>query len=232
MPEQQSSPSSTRTKRFFVRDNSLTIMAMGIFVVFLVGQSLVGHATYNADQREHGDPTVGYVSYLGTGHFGETVFENWESEFLQMGAYVLLTVWLRQRGSPESKSLTDPEAVDEAPEGHARDPGVPGPVRRGGLALWLYRNSLSTAFLVLFVLSWLAHGVTGAAEFNEEQLAHGQGQVSVVGYMSGAQFWNESLQNWQSEFLAVGSLVILSVYLRQQGSPESKPVHATNDEQG
>ena len=213
-----------------MRDNSLTIMAMGIFVVFLVGQSLVGHATYNADQREHGDPTVGYVSYLGTGHFGETVFENWESEFLQMGAYILLTVWLRQRGSPESKSVTGPEDVDEAPEGHASDPGAPWPVRRGGIPLWLYRNSLSSAFMALFALSWLAHGFTGANEFNEEQVAHGDRPVSVVTYMTGPRFWNESLQNWQSEFLAVGTLVLLSVYLRQQGSPESKPVHAPHHE--
>jgi hypothetical protein len=211
--------------RRFMRDHSLSTVLLGFFLVILLAESMAGHRTYNADQRDHGDPEVGYAEYLSTGQFGETVFENWESEFLQMGVYVLFTVWLRERGSPESKGSGE-EDVDEPPEGRAHDPSAPWPVRRGGLALAIYKNSLSLAFLLLFLLSLLAHAVTGARAYSSEQEAHGGEPVTATAYVRTSQFWNESLQNWQSEFLAVGALVVLSVYLRQQGSPESKPVAA------
>jgi hypothetical protein len=211
--------------RRFARDHALSTVLLGFFLVLLLAESVAGHRSYNADQRDHGEPVVGYAEYVTTGHFGETVFENWESEFLQMGVYVLFTVWLRERGSPESKG-TGEEDVDEPPEGHAGDPAAPWPVRRGGLALKLYKNSLSLAFLLLFLLSWLGHAVTGAHEYSSEQESHGGEPVTTAAYVRTSQFWNESLQNWQSEFLAVGALVVLSVYLRQQGSPESKPVAA------
>jgi hypothetical protein len=211
--------------RRFVGDHSLSLVLLSFFLVFLAAESVAGHRTFNADQRDHGEATIGYSDYLTTGHFGETVFENWESEFLQMGVYVLFTVWLRERGSPESKG-SGQQDVDEPPEHHVADPSAPWPVRRGGLALALYRNSLSLAFLLLFLLSWFAHAVTGAHEYSSEQEAHGGEPVTTATYVTTSQFWNESLQNWQSEFLAVGALVVLSVYLRQQGSPESKPVAA------
>jgi hypothetical protein len=202
------------------------------FVVFLVSQSLAGMHTYNEEQRDHGEPTVSYGHYLHTAHFGEATFENWESEFLQMGSYVLLTVWLRQRGSSESKKLEGDEAVDEDPARHRNDPDAPWPVRRGGLALAIYRNSLSIAFFVLFGLSLWLHAVTGAHAYSSDQLAHGGEAVDTLQYVTRSQFWFESMQNWQSEFLAVASIVVLSIVLRQQGSSESKPVHAPNAETG
>ena len=219
--------------RRFVRDNSLSLVAFGLFfVTFIVGQSLAGQHVYNSEQTEHRDPPVSYVEYLATPHFGEATFENWESEFLQMGVYVLLTVWLRQRGSAESKKMEGDEAVDEDPAKHQDDPDAPWPVRRGGLALLLYRNSLGLAFLTLFAVTFWLHAVTGAREFSAEQVTHGGQPVTAWGYIITSQFWFESLQNWQSEFLAVGAIVVLTVFLRQQGSPESKPVHAPHAETG
>ncbi len=222
---------ATRNRRF-LHDNSLSLVVFGAFLLLWFGQSVAGHRTFNEDQRSHGSPAIGYGEYLTTGHFGEATFENWESEFLQMGSYILLTVWLRQRGSAESKSLDGGDDVDEDPQDHRDDAGVPWPVRRGGIALALYRNSLSAAFLTLFVLSWVSHGVTGAREYSSEQVEHGQPRVTAVEYMRSSQFWSESLQNWQSEFLAVGAIVVMSIFLRQQGSPESKPVHEATSETG
>lgn len=217
--------------RRFVRDNGLSIVTLTFFLLCLLGHSLVGHRTYNLEQREHGESSVGYVQYLGTGHFGESVFENWESEFLQMGLYVFLTAFLIQRGSAESKAPPDEggsgsDGIDADPAHHRSDPDAPWPVRRGGWVLRVYENSLSLAFLLLFLASFAGHALTGLTELNAEQRAHGAGVVSIVGYVTSAQFWFESLQNWQSEFLAVASIVLLSIIFRQRGSPESKPVHA------
>lgn len=216
-------------RRLF-RSNGLALVTLGLFLLFLILQSLASHRDYNQDQKEHREQEVGYVEYLGTGHFKEGVFENWESEFLQMGAYVLLTVFLRQRGSPESKKLEGEEDVDADPD--STGPRAPWPVRRGGLVLKLYENSLAIALFALFFLSMLAHAVGGAEEYSEEQVAHGEARVSTVEYMSTSRFWSESMQNWQSEFLAVGSLVVLSVFLRQKGSPESKPVDSPHHPEG
>jgi len=219
--------------RRFLRDNSLSIVVFTLFfLTFIVGQSLSGVRTFNADQRDHEQATISYWHYLRTGHFGEATFENWESEFLQMGAFVLLTVWLRQRGSAESKSLDDGESVDEAPEDHAEDPHAPWPVRRGGMALRLYKNSLALVFFALFFISWWLHAVTGAHEYSSEQEQHGGSRVTTVQFVRTSEFWFQSLQNWQSEFLAVGSIVVLTIFLRQHGSPESKPVHASHGTTG
>jgi hypothetical protein len=215
----------------FLRNNGLAVVTLGVFlVIWLGGQTWAGHRSYNEDQRSHGEATVSFPRYLTTAHFGEATFENWESEFLQMGAYVLLTVRLTQRGSAESKPPGGHEAVDDDPEAHRHDPHAPWPVRRGGLALKLYANSLSIAFFALFALSFALHAATGAREFNNEQVAHGEPTVSGFGFLARSEFWFQSLQNWQSEFLAVGSLVVLTIFLRQQGSPESKPVHAPHRE--
>ncbi len=216
--------------RQVLRRNGLAFATLGLFLVFLFFQSVTGNREYNEEQRQHGEEAVGYVEYLGTGHFKEAVFENWESEFLQMGGFVLLTIFLRQRGSPESKNVEGEEDVDAEPD--PERPGAPEPVRRGGLALALYRNSLSVVLLGLFVMSFVLHGVGGAEEYGEEQAAHGQPRPSTVEYMTTSQFWFESMQNWQSEFLAVGSLVVLSIFFRQQGSPESKPVDHPRYETG
>jgi hypothetical protein len=160
------------------------------------------------------------------------VFENWESEFLQMAIYVIFTAFLFQRGSAESKDPDTVSELDEDPGQHQHDPQAPGPVQKGGLALTLYAHSLSMALLVLFGLSFLGHAVTGTHHYNEEQRAHGQAPVSLLQYVSTSRFWFESLQNWQSEFLAVGTLAVLSIWLREKGSPESKPVHSPHAETG
>jgi hypothetical protein len=163
--------------------------------------------------------------YVQRAEFGEATFENWESEFLQMGVYVLLTARLVQIGSAESRPPDGDPTLDEATR-HRNDPDAPWPVRRGGLLLKIYEHSLSIALLSLFALAFVGHLITGAHAYSAEQVAHGEDPVSAVHYLFRSQFWFESLQNWQSEFLAVGTLVVLSVYLRQRGSPESKPVHA------
>jgi hypothetical protein len=215
--------------RRWVKNNSLSIVLFSLFVIFLVGQSVTGHREYNAEQSEHQAPAVGYSRYLRTGHFVEAIFENWESEFLQMSCYVLLTIWLRQKGSSESKPIGTEEDVDRDPRSsHKKD--TPWPVRQGGWVLRLYENSLSLAFVSLFLLSLILHGLGGANTYNKEQMEHDEPTVSTAEYMQSARFWFESFQNWQSEFLATGSIVLFSVYLRQRGSPESKPVDAPHHE--
>jgi Domain of unknown function (DUF6766) len=149
-----------------------------------------------------------------------------------MGVYVLLTAWLVQKGSAESKPAGGDEELEADPRDHRHDPDAPWPVRRGGWVLRVYENSLSIAMLGLFVLAFTGHLVTGARAFNAEQAAHGRPAVSTLGFLFRSDFWFQSLQNWQSEFLAVGALVVLSVYLRQRGSAESKPVHAPHQSTG
>jgi hypothetical protein len=215
----------------FWRNNGLSVVLLAMFLVTLMGQSVAGHREYNNDQREHRQPTVSYGSYLASSQFLEATMENWESEFLQMATYVVLTAILFQKGSAESKDPDKQEPTDRRPD--PKRPGAPGPVRRGGLALALYRNSLSLTFGLLFLISMVLHAVGGAGEYNEEQITHGQGEhVTVLQYLGTARFWFESLQNWQSEFLAIAAMVVLSIFLRQQGSPESKPVDAAHSDTG
>jgi Domain of unknown function (DUF6766) len=219
--------------RRFVRDHSLSIVAFGAFlVIWLGGQTWAGHRSFNEEQRAHGEATVSFSEYLTRAHFGEATFENWESEFLQMGVYVLLTAWLVQRGSAESKPPEGDPTVEADPREHSADPDAPWPVRRGGWVLRIYENSLSIVMLILFALAFAGHLVTGAHAYNAEQTVHGEPTISTWAYLFRSQFWFESLQNWQSEFLAVGSLVVLSVFLRQRGSPESKPVSAPHASTG
>src|SRR5215213_10330380 len=209
-------------RRIF-RENGLSIVMFVFFLIFLVGQSLTGHQEYNDDQQEHGQPTISYGEYLGSGHFLEATMENWESEFLQMGAYVMLTVFLYQKGSSESKKLDEKEPVDREPQKSRNNKPAPWPVRKGGFVLKLYENSLFLAFLLLFLLSFWFHAVGGSKVYSEDQLQHGGQAVTAVQYLGTSRFWFESFQNWQSEFLAIFSMVVLSIFLRQKGSPESKP---------
>jgi len=210
--------------RTWVRDHGLLLANVGLFVVFLVGMALAGVRAYNADQLAHHGAAVSLWAYLRTGDFVEATFENWESEFLQMGMYVVLTAYLFQRGSSESKPVEGDAPQDEDPRQADKRKQVPWPVRRGGTVLTLYENSLALLFFVLFALSIALHAAGGARAYSAEQVAHGEPAVSVWGFVRTAQFWFESFQNWQSEFLAVAVLVWASVYLRQRGSPESKPV--------
>lgn len=204
--------------------NGLSVVLVSLFLVFLLGQTVTGFYVYNDEQRDHHEQTISISHYLTTGHFIEATAENWESEFLQMFAYVLLTVFLVQKGSSESKDPDKQEKVDEDPRAKAADPQVPWPVRRGGIMLKLYENSLSLAFLLLFLVSLVLHVLGGTSEYNAEQIAHGHAAIPLTQYLATSQFWFESMQNWQSEFLAIASMVILTIFLRQRGSPESKPV--------
>jgi hypothetical protein len=217
----------------FFRNNGLSLVLVLLFVLFWLGQTITGFREHNSDQREHGQPSLELKEYLTSGHFWSATAENWESEFLQMAMFVLLTTCLYQKGSPESKDPDeDDDPVDADPRLSKNDPKAPLPVRKGGAILWLYSNSLSIAFLLIFGLSVWIHAVKGAENYNEEQQEHGQGTVTALSYMGTARFWFESFQNWQSEFLSLFAMVYFAVYLRQKGSAESKPVATPHDESG
>jgi hypothetical protein len=219
-------------KRFW-RENNLSVVLLGMFfTTFVFGQAFAGHRENNHELVAHGQPPIGFPDYLLSAHFFEATTENWESEFLQMGLFVYLTVFLRQKGSAESKKLSEPEEVDRDPRRSKQKNIAPGPVRRGGWVLRIYENSLSLVFLALFLASFLGHAASGASEYNEDQVLHGGETVSWLGYMATSRFWFESLQNWQSEFLAIGCMVIFTIWLRQRGSPESKPVDAPHSQTG
>ena len=218
--------------RRFLLDNSLSLAAFLFFVMSFAGQIFAGEREYNSEREEHGQPAVTLTRYLSSGAFVEATAENWESEFLQMGVFVLLTAYLYQRGSSESKTIEEPDAVDQDPREARNDPDAPWPVRRGGLWLTVYKNSLGGALLLLFVASFIAHAIGGSMAYNENQLQHGGATVSALGYLGTSQFWFESFQNWQSEFFSVGLLVLMSIWLRQQGSAQSKPVAAPSSDTG
>ena len=212
--------------RRVLKNNGLSIVLFSLFFVFLVGQSVAGHRVFNDEQSEHHSPEVSFAAYLTEGHFVEATFENWESEFLQMFAYVLLTVFLVQRGSPESRPLDDGDEDIEAD----LSPDSPAPVRAGGWRRAFYSHSLTIVLGLMFLVSLVLHSLGGAQVAGDEAQAHGMARPAYLEYVTGSQFWFESMQNWQSEFLAVGALVVLAIFLREKNSPESKQVaepHAT-----
>jgi uncharacterized protein DUF6766 len=213
----------------WLKEHGLLLANLALFVVFLVGMAITGWHVANEELVEHGGAAETFTQFLASGDFAEAVFENWESEFLQMGAYVVLTVFLFQKGSAESKQFED-APQDEDPAEHADDPGAPWPVRHGGIALALYQNSMLILFALLFALSFVAHAISGAAAYSEEQELHGQPGVTAMEYLGTSQFWFESFQNWQSEFMVVAVLAGAAVYLRQRGSSESKPVATPHSE--
>jgi len=216
----------------WIRDRALTIVLLSCFLAFLVGQTLAGWIDYNQDAQNHGQATVRLAPYLITGHLWGATFENWESEFLQMAGFVVLTMWLVNAGSSESRRPGAVELVDADPRDFAHVPGVPWPVRRGGWILRVYENSLGLAFTLLFLISWGGHAVAGWQALQHEEAAHGRAVSSLAEYVASARFWFESFQNWQSEFLSIAAMVWLSIYLRQRHSPESKPVHAPHTDTG
>ncbi|MDQ0823229.1 hypothetical protein QFZ79_000971 [Arthrobacter sp. V4I6] len=218
------SASSGGTGGKWVKEHGLLLANIGLFVVFFGGMIISGAADYSEDQVVHGESAVSVLEYLGTGAFLEATFENWESEFLQMGMYVILTVFLFQKGSSESKPMGKEAPQDQDPRDAPVKASTPWPVRRGGWVLKLYEHSLSVMFLLLFLMSISLHAIGGTEGYSEEQQSHGQPPVTVLEYLATSRFWFESFQNWQSEFLAVAVLVGASVYLREKGSPESKPV--------
>jgi hypothetical protein len=220
--------------RRFLKHNSLSLVFLLLFLLAVVGQAIAGHADFNEDQDRHGDPRISLGRYLVSSEFGVSVMENWQSEYLQFTLFVLLTVWLLQRGSPESKELDKAgrESDQSQKVGAHADESSPAWAKVGGIRRTLYENSLLLVMGTIWLGTWLAQSVTGVAEYNGERLDHQQDPVSWWQYVGSADFWERTLQNWQSEFLAVGSMAILAVYLRQRGSPESKPVGAPHHATG
>ena len=220
--------------RAFVKHNGLSLAFLGLFLAALVFQAIAGHADFNEDQDRHGDPRISFLRYVTSSEFGGAVMENWQSEYLQFTLFILLTVWLVQRGSPESKELhkAGRESDEDQKVGQHADPGSPRWAKVGGIRRTIYENSLLLVMGATWIASWFAQSVTGVTEYNSERLGHQQDAVSWGEYLTRPEFWEKTLQNWQSEFLAVGSMAILAVYLRQRGSPESKPVGAPHDATG
>lgn len=217
-----------------LRDNSLTLVFGLLFLIVLVLQAIAGHADYNQGQIADGLEPVSLARYVTSASFGVDVAENWQSEYLQFFLYIFLTVWLVQRGSPESKQPGEVGLESERDQkiGAFADENSPRWARVRGPRLWLFSNSLGLTMGVLFALSWLAQSIAGVAAFNEQQLSNLEDPVTWGRYLTEPDFWNRTLQNWQSELLAVASMVILAVYLRQRGSPQSKPVGTAHSATG
>ena len=226
--------------RRFLKENSLSLGFGAIFLIALGFQAMTGWQEFNNDEVAHATllhqqaDTISFGRYLTSSDFGQAVMENWQSEYLQFSLFILGTIWLVQRGSPESKEAGKAGMESDREQlvaGHAKQ-SSPRWARVGGIRTYLYSNSLLLVMTAIFLGSWFAHSVTGWSKYNATQIEHRQPEVSWVGYLGSADFWQTTLQNWQSEFLAVGSMVILSVYLRQRGSPESKPVGAPHHATG
>ena len=215
----------------FFKNNGLTIVLMLLFLGSLVGQWLTGVRFENQQLMEHGEQPISAMAFLRDPTFLSTVFENWESEFLQMAMYVILTAVLFQRGSAESED-PDAEPRDAALNRKSRNPAAPSPLRAGPTVRWLYAHSLGLTLLLLFVLSFSMHWYFSAKQAAEEAALHGETAEPLWAYLASPQLWFESFQNWQSEFLSAAVLVVLSIWLRQTNSPESKPVTAPHDQTG
>jgi hypothetical protein len=215
-----------------VRENSLSLFFGAILLASLAGQSVAGEHQYNADAAEHGEKAISWAHYLVTPEFGGDLLENWQSEFLQFSLYILATVWLVQRGSNESKPLDDAglESDEQQQLGKYGRPDSPAWAKASGIRRSVYANSLLLLMTGIFFLSWLGQSVNGWRAFNNSRDEHKSAHISYGEYLLNGDFWNRTLQNWQSEFLAVGSMAAFTIYLRQRGSPESKPVGAPHNE--
>ena len=228
--------------RRFLRDQGLSLVFLGLFLAALCGQAVAGWHDYNNLESWHAQmageapQTLSFGRYLTSSSFAQAVTENWQSEYLQFTLFILLTVWFIQKGSTESKQPGEEggESDEQQMLGKHAKPDSPRWAKAGGWRLWLYSNSLVLVMATIWIWSWLAQSFTGWSEYNSEQLEHEQEPLSWLQYLGSSDFWEATLQNWQSEFLAVGSMIIFSVYLRQRGSSQSKPVgaphHATAEE--
>ena len=216
----------------FLRENSLSLFFGAILLASVAGQSVAGEHQSNADAAEHGEKAISWAHYLVTPEFGGDLLENWQSEFLQFSLYIIATVWLLQRGSNESKALDDAglESDEKQKVGEYAQPDSPAWAKAAGIRRRIYSNSLMFLMTAIFFLSWFGQSVNGWRAFNNAQDAHKSVRISYGEYLVNADFWDRSLQNWQSEFLAVGAMAAFTIYLRQRGSPESKPVGAPHDE--
>jgi len=220
--------------RVWLRDQSLSIFFLVLFLLSVLGQSVAGQRAFNDEQLQHGSETVSYGSYVLSSDFRQALLENWQSEYLQFMLFIMATIWLIQRGSNESKRPEDAgrESHQKQRVGPHATQRSPRWARVGGWRTAIYSNSLLLVMSLIFFASWFGQSVTGWTEYNEEQRVHGDSAVSWAGYVMRPHFWENTLQNWQSEFLAVGTMAVYTVYLRQRGSPESKPVGAPNDQTG
>ena len=219
-----------KKERNFLYKNSLSLVFIALFFIAMFAQAFFGWKEHNQEMSELKGQALSFLAYLGSGHFFSSTFENFQSEFLQMAMYVMLTVSLRQIGSAESKDIVKPEEVDREPDPEKAN--VPGPVKKGGWRLKLYQNSLSLSFVILFLVSWVGHLYGSFKNYNLEQsLKHLPGK-HLGEFLKEPLFWFETFQNWQSEFLSIAAIVILTIFLRQKGSPESKPVDAAHMETG
>jgi hypothetical protein len=224
----------------FLRENSLSLGFLALFLGALVLQAISGHALYNDEEVTHAQllnqqpETLSLGRYVVSSSFGQAVMENWQSEYLQFSLYILGTVWLLQRGSPESKPLDKAgrESDEEQKVGEYATADSPLWARVGGLRTRIYENSLLLVMGSIWLGTWFAQSVTGWSTYNADQIQHKASEVSWLGYVGTADFWQDTLQNWQSEFLAIGSMAVLSIYLRQRGSPESKPVGTSHTATG
>jgi uncharacterized protein DUF6766 len=218
----------------FLRTSSLSIFFFAIFLVTTLFQSIAGLHAYNEEAVQHGEDAIAWSEYVVHPEFGAAVVENWQSEWLQFFLFILATVWFLQKGSPESKELEKAglESDEDQKVGDYADSSSPLWARVGGFRTRVYENSLVLAFGSIFVLSWLVQSLTGWREYNENQREHRDPTVGWGEYVTRPDFWERTLQNWQSEFLAVGTMAVFAIYLRQRGSPESKPVGEAHDATG
>jgi hypothetical protein len=216
----------------FIRENSLSLFFLAIFLLALTGQAISGHNLYNEEALAHKEAPISFWRYLSSSSFGQAVMENWQSEYLQFALFALATVWLLQKGSPESKELDQAGTESDEEQMVGRHAGEDSPrwSKYGDWRTTIYSNSLIIVMALIFFGSWFAQSVTGMTAFNQEQHTHGEPSISWLSYIGSSEFWESTFQNWQSEFLAVGSFAILAVYLRQRGSPESKPVGASTED--
>jgi hypothetical protein len=223
-----------------LRNHGLSLFFLALFVVALIGQAIAGHAHYNNEEITHArllgeqPETLSFWRYVVSSSFGQAVMENWQSEYLQFTLFLFATVWFVQKGSPESKQLdkVGRESDQDQKVGEHADASSPKWARARGFKLFLYENSLLLVMGAIWLGSWFAHSVTGWSTYNAQQIEHEDEPLSWIEYLGSADFWETTLQNWQSEFLAVGSMAVLAIYLRQRGSPESKPVGAAHEATG
>ena len=216
--------------KHFLRNNGLSLTFLILFFLSLWGQVVTGVKEHNQGVVDMGGKPVNVREYVTSGHFLQATFENWESEFLQMALFLILSMFLYQKGSSESKDPDKQEDVDRQPDPRKKD--APWPVKKGGLILAIYKHSLCYALTILFIISFFIHWRGSLKDYNEEQMLRGKPTDTAVEYLSNSRFWFESFQNWQSEFLSIFAIVVLSVFLREQGSPQSKPVDAAHAETG
>jgi len=220
--------------RRFIRDHSLSLFFLAIFLASLVGLAIAGHILHNENAAAHGGTAMSFWRYIVSSDFGNAVMENWQSEYLQFMLFMLATIWLVERGSPESKPPGQEGLESDRKQrigGHANEDS-PEWAKPRGIKTFAYSNSLLIVMSIIFFGAWFAQSVTGWTTYNADQVAHHQATVSWLGYVGSAAFWEATLENWQSEFLAVGSFVALTIFLRQRGSTQSKPVGASHRSTG